>query len=325
MTFYVLATVQSAPSPEPTAPRDLRYLWLESWDGETVIPIAGADHDGPVQLLADASGLEVAPTAVTLDSIPGVPGGVATGVQTLMRELLLPLRINTATQAEQWAQVQALRDLTDPANLTADGSFRLLCASPSGTRQLGLVYRSGLEGDGAELPWTVLRVLDVAAPQPYAEDRDEQSRTFTLGAGSRFLAWDPPTPDPEAPTFSEVRLSWDVILGDNMPVVIASDVAPYPTLEITGPTGAGVVLEADTGLYLEVPDGVPAASTLRIVTDPRRKSVRLDGVPAAGMIAFGSVFKPLAFGQNLLSITAPGATEDTALRLSWRGLYRSLW
>lgn len=327
MTFFVLATVQRPPDPPRPVPRDQRTLWLESWDGATQIPVAGAEHDGPVQLEVGASGLEVAPTSVTVDSIPGVPGGVAVDTHTLVREPLLPIHISTRTQAEQRAQVQALRDLTDPTrDMTIDGNFRLVCASPSGTRQLGLVYNSGLEGSGTELPWSVKYVVDCAAPQPFAEDREDTPREFTLGTGGgRFLSWDPPTPDPTPPLFQDVHLSWDTIIGDDMPLTIQSEVAPYATVEIVGPTGPGVVIEADTGLYLEVPDGVPALSTLRIVTDPRRKSIRLDDAPAAGMIARGSLLRPLRFGQNLISVTAPGATNDTVLRLSWRGKYRSLW
>lgn len=326
MTYMVLATVQRTPPTPHVLPLDQRTFWLESWDGTVRIPIGSATHDGPVQLLVDASGLEEAPTSVTIDPIPGVAGGVATFSQTLTREPLLPLRIGTKDQADQWAERQRLSDLVVPteANLTPDGNFRLVCSSPSGTRQVGLVYQSGMEGTGTELPWTVLYVLDCAAPNPFAEDREDTPREYSLGeGGGRFLAWD--TGDVLTPAFEDVRLAWDVILGDDMPLVIQSEVAPYVTLEIEGPTGAGVVVSADTGLYLSIPTGVGAGETLRIVTDPRRKSIRLDGEPAAGMIAFGSLFKPLAFGQNQLSVTVPGATSATRLRILYRGQYRSLW
>jgi hypothetical protein len=326
VTFFVLATVTSAPPPVTASPLDLRTFWLESWDGATRVTIGGARHDGPVQLQVDAAGLEEPPVAVTVDSIPGVAGGVATHVQTLAREPLLPLLINTRDQAHQREVVQGLRDLVypDPERLTPDGTFRLVCASPSGTRQVGLLYRSGLEGSGTELPWSVRYVLDCIAPQPFAEDRADLVREYELGSGAdNFFAWD--DEDEAAPNFEDLELAPDVILGEDMPLVIASAVAPYATIEVVGPTGPGVVIEADTGLYLSIPAGVPAESTLRIVTDPRRKSIRLDGEPAAGMLARGSRLRPLRFGQNLLSITAPGADEDTRLRILWRGKYGSLW
>lgn len=324
MTFFVLATVRRTAPPRPPLPQDQRSFWLESWDGTMVLPIGSATHQGPVQLQVGASGLEVAPTDVTADTIPGVPGAVATFAQTLVREPLLPLLVNTADQVAQRAAVETLQEITDPVHLTRDGSFRLVCASPAGTRQVGLVYRSGLEGSGTELPTSVRYVLDCFAPQPYAEDREDTvSPEYSLGGGGlNFFATD--ELDASAPNFEDLELAPDVILGDNMPLQITSAVAPYATVEIVGPTGPGVVLEADTGLYLNVPDGVPGGKTLRVVTDPRRKSIRLNGEPAAGMIARGSRLRPLAFGQNLLSITAPGATIDTRLRLVWRSQYRSL-
>jgi hypothetical protein len=326
VTYFVLASVTSAPPPAPRPPQDARVMWLESLDGSVVIPIAGERHGGPVQLEVGASGLEEAPTSVTVDTVPGLAGGVATHAQTLLREPLLPLHIMTRDQAAQWAQVQTLRDLVtpDPARLTPDGTFRLVCSSPSGTRQVGLVYQSGLEGSGTELPWSVKYVLDCTAPNPFAEDRTELSREYELGASDvGFLAWD--EEDTEAPDFDDLTLTPDVILGDDMPLQITSAVPPYVTVEVVGPTGEGTLVEADSGLYLSIPDGVPAGQTLRIVTDPRRKSIRLDGEPAAGMVAFGSRLRPLAFGQNKLSVTAPEADENTRLRLSWRGQHRSLW
>lgn len=326
MTFFVLATVRSAPPPAPTGPLDLRNFWLESWDGSVTIPIGGATHRGPVQLQVEATGLEEPPKDVTIDGIPGVAGGVAVFSRTLVREPLLPLRINTADQAEQWIEKERLRTLTDPSpeKLTRDGSFRLVCSSPSGVRQVGLVRRGGMEGTGTELPWTVQYVLDCAAPQPYAEDRTDRTREYSLGAGpDGFFAWD--DADATAPDFDDLELAWDVILGEDMPLEITSEIPPYVTVEVVGPTGPGVVIQADSGLYLPIPAGVAAGKVLTVVTDPRRKSIRLDGEPAAGMIAFGSRLRPLRFGENKLSITAPGATEDTRLRLSWRALHGSLW
>lgn len=331
MTFFVLATVRPPTPPRRPAPLDLRNLWLESWDGSVMIPVAGASHEGPVQLLVEASGLEVAPTEVERQAVPGVPGAVAVFSRTLVREPLLPLHISTKDQTEQWAAVQQLRDLTDPspAKMTPDGSFRLVCSSPSGIRQVGLAYESGLEGSGTELPWSVRYVVDCWAPQPFAEDRTDTVLPFELGGGAdRFLAVD--QADAGAPNFEDAALAPDVVLGEDMPVVITSEVAPYATLDVVGPTGPGVVLSADTGLLLNIPTGVAAGSRLRIVTDPRRKSIRLtvgDGpsTPAAGMLARGSRLRPLAFGTNKLSITAPGATDETQLLLSFRGQYRSMW
>lgn len=327
MTFYVLATVRPTPPSPPPIAQDMRFLWLESWDGSMVIPIGGANHRGAVQLQAGASGLEVAPTDVTAAATPGVAGASVMAVQTLVREPLLPLLVNSADQSAQHAAVQELRDMTDPENVTPDGSFRLVAESPSGTRQVGLVYRSGLEGTGTEMPWAVRYVLDAFAPQPYAEDREVQAKEWRLVVEDRPFLAAPGTDHP----WGTRQLSPSSVAGGDTPVEMFSAVPVYPVIELTGPADS-VLISGDNGLLINVPGGIAAGSTLRIVTNPRgdgmppyRKTTRLDGAPAAGLVARGSRFVPFSRGTTLVDVTAPGATSDTLLRLSWRGLHRSLW
>jgi hypothetical protein len=324
VTFFVLASVHSASTP-PQPPYDSRTLWLESWDGSVVMPVP--IDDLPHEMIGQRGilGLGVAPTDLATEGTPGVAGSRVVDVIERDRPVALPLSFIADRQADLWATIQRLRDLTNPmSGMTPDGNFRIVCTSSSGTRQIGLAYRSGLEGSDLEYYGTDAAVLDLLAPMPFAEDRTDLTREYSLGGGAlNFFAWD--DADMAAPNFEDLELAPDVILGEDMPLDITSAIPPYVTVEVVGPTGPGVVIEADTGLYLSVPDGIDAGDTLTIVTDPRRKSIRLDGVQAAGMIARGSRLNPLAFGQNLLSITAPGATSATRLRLSWRGMYRSLW
>jgi hypothetical protein len=327
VTFFVLASAASAPQAPPDTPDDDRLLWLESWDRSTSILIGGARHNGPVQLQTGTTGLEVTPKDVASETTPGVPGSFATSVQTLPRQPILPLLVSTADQAEQRVAVQQLRDLTSPQDVTPDGSFRLVCTSSSGTRQVGLVYRSGLEGSGTELPWSVRYVLDTFAPQPYAEDRDVQVKDFRLAVpDAPFLA----AAGTDHP-WGTRKLSTSSIAGADTPVQMLSSVPVYPVIEITGPA-TSVTITGSNGLLIDVPDGVPDGSTLRIVTNPRgdgmppyRKTIRLDGAPAAGMVARGSRFVPFSHGVTSVDVSAPGATGDTLLRLSWRGLHEGLW
>ena len=74
-----------------------------------------------------------------------------------------------------------------------------------------------------------------------------------------------------------------------------------------------------------MPGAVVAGSVLTIVTDPRAKSIRLDGVPAPGLVARGSRLMPLVKGRNTLSVSAAGATASSRVSVSWRGLYLGLW
>lgn len=320
MTFFVLASVGESAGP-PVARRDLT-LWLESWDGARRVELS----TGPIRWRSGATGLEEAPADILSEYTPGVEGMSVVGVNYPPREALLPVTIGGRDWTDLNRSIQRLKDITNPRyGMTPDGSFRLVVSSPSGTRQIGFARRGGLEGEGSPSTVRQNRVLDLVAPVPFAEDRRDAA-PFEVGLGDgadAFFAWD--DGDTGAPDFEDLELSPDVILGEGMPLPITSELPPYVTIEIDGPTGPNLVLEADTGLYLSVPDGVDAGSTLRIVTDPRRKSVRLDGVPAAGRIALGSRLEPLQPGRNLISITAAAADGDTRLRMTWRGRYGGLW
>lgn len=322
MTFFVLASVIPPPPPYVEPPYDTRSLWLESWDGTRTIPVPLDDYPHPVVGQRGFLGLGVNPNELVEHATPGSAGTQVAGVTFPARPVALPLALLADTQAELWRIMQDLRDLTDPhTGMTMDGNFRLVVSSVSGTRQLPLAYRSGLEGEDTEYDGTDHVVLDCVAVQPYAEDREESAMTFRLATGSKpFLAAAGTTHPWGTRTLSPST----VLGGTGTSVDLHSAVPVWPTLEITGPV-TSVTLTSNTGLSLSVPGGVAAGSTLRIVTSPRRKAIRLNGAPAAGLVARGSVLQPFTIGPNLLSVTAPGATDATSLRLVWRGMYRSLW
>lgn len=300
---------------------DSRAFWLESLDGTRVLTLGSETHPGPLHLEVGATGLGVAPTVVDAHGTPGVSGSSVQDVFTLTRDLILPIGINTSNQAEQWEQVQALRDLTDPTlGMTPEGNFRLVCSSATGTRHVTLAYISGLEGEGQELPWRDRLVMQAVAPYPFAEEREETPQEFRLGSTEAPFLDTAGTDNP----WGTRQLAPSTIIGEGMEVFMDSAVPVYPTIEVDGPADS-VLIESDTGLRIDVPTGVDAGDTLRIVTDPRRKSIRLNGELAAGKVARGSRLVPFKAGANVLSVTAPGADGDTRLRLGWRGAYRSLW
>lgn len=324
MTFFILATVRTPP-PVVEAPRyESRNFWIETMDGAARQTVSLDGDVLPVLAQRGLLGLGVNPSEVQLAGTPGVAGASVTGVQYEPRPVALPLLFvgEDGSQAALWRAVQSVRDITDPGTgMTHDGSFRLVCSSASGVRRLGLAYRSGLEGEDKEYPGVETAVLDCVAPQPFPEDEAETSREFRLAAVAEpFLTATTGTTFP----WGTRKLSPSTVIGSDMPLVMTSAVPVFPTVEIDGPADS-VLITADTGLRIDVPAGVPAGQTLRIVTDPRGASIRLDGVPAAGMLARGSKRAPFKLGTNVLDVTAPGASADTRLRLSWRGKYRSLW
>jgi hypothetical protein len=319
--FFVLASVRPAPRPEPPPPYDTRRFWLESWDGRTVIPLPRDVVRKGAIALRGMLGLGTNPSELITTATPGIAGSRVVDLVQRERPVALPLGWLGDTQAELWAARQAVRDLTDPLRgMTPDGNFRLVCASASGTRQLNLAYQSGLEDEDTEYPGWDQAVISCIAPNPYAEDRAERAVTYRLSQPLiPFLA----AAGTDAP-WGTRQLVGSRIADENTRVEMASAVPVYPTIEVTGPADS-VLITSDAGLRIDVPDGIPGGSTLRIVTDPRHKSIRLDGALAAGSLARGSRLVPFPLGTSAISVSAPGADESTALRLSWRGLHRELW
>lgn len=333
MNAYFLAPPPPATEPPPPEPplNQRRKLRLESLDGSRSIPLHGA---GGWRAQSGSTGLEMPPVTVATNAIPGVPGSALQEVRVEERPVFLPILAQASTAISHRDMLTAIRDLLDPLR----GEFRLVGTSAGRERQLAVIYTGGLEGaDGRDvsgLYWRKLGVTAIAC-QPFAEARTDRLVEFRLSSGGAvFLGADGGTEVawPRA-------LSSTAVIGEGMEVRVASEVPVYPTLELVGPLDSfegtlSPVVTDDTGTvtarpgsawHVSVPNGVPAGSTMRLVTDPRARSIRMDGQLAAGRVARGSTLRPFYPGMNVLDVSAPGGTEATRIRLSWRELYRSLW
>jgi hypothetical protein len=299
-------------------------LVLESMDGSVSIPLDGTS--GWIRM-PGATGLRMPPTEVISAPIPGVPGSLVQDVRTQARPIFIPIYGRSAAGVRSFYQMlDQLHSLIDPNT----GSFRLVGMSDRSVRELVVTYDGGLEGaDGADsegLSWCKVG-LRMTAHDPYAQALTDHRLEFRVEATpTPFLgvAGGTDTPWPRALTSSSV-------IGTGMPVVVDSEVPVNPVLELTGPSDSftgDLSPESNVAGYewaIDIPTGVPIGSTLRLVTDPRARSVRLDGALAAGRIALGSKLPPFYPGNNVLNVSAPGSTEDTVIVLSWRNKFRSLW
>lgn len=307
-------------------------LYLESMDGTISIPLDGTS--GWIRM-PGATGLEMPPVEVVASSIPGAPGSVVQDVRVSERPIFLPLYGRSDTSIRNFFELKdQIRSLVDPIN----GSFKLVGASVRGIREMVVTYESGLEGnDGQDqdgLSWCKLG-LKMTAHEPYAKAREDRTLEYrVVSVSNPFLGvvGGTDTPWPTA-------LSSSSVIGAGMPVTIESEVPVYPTLELVGamtsflgtlspvvtnPDGTTRTI-TDRAWSVSVPSGVAALSTLRMVTDPRYRSIRLNGALAAGSVALGSTLRPFYPGTNVLDVVAAGGTDDTRVILSWRDLYRSLW
>lgn len=332
-TYFLAAPLRTNIVPRPPQ-LPIPKITLESMNGMHQIPLDGTS--GWVRMKG-ATGLEMPPIEVISEALPGVPGAAFKEVRVLPRPVFLPIYCgsDTGSQLTYLGMKDALRKLIDPLT----GTFRIVGRTARGERELVVTYTGGLEGsDGADeqgLSWAKFGLNAVAYEQPFAQARRDQVIEFQTGeVGTPFIGVEGGTDAPWPATMSAAS-----VIGENMQVNINSEVAVYATLELDGPMDAfdsemspevtspdgSVLTLADRAWSVSIPTGVPANQMFRMVTDPLHKSVRLNGVYAAGKLSLGSTVRPVFPGNNVLNVVASGGTEATRVRITYRGLYRSLW
>lgn len=306
----------------PVPPRELRSFWLESLDGQTVIPLSGVNGRA---LLPGATGLELPPYDVVTGTTPGMPGSWLQEINVLERPIFLPLAFfSSQSQAEFFARLAELRSVITTWNdsdlLGLDGTFRLGVASVDGDRLLDVTYRSGWEGalggeDGGS-DWEKFG-LNLVATSPFWRARDETVQSYSAAAGPVFLGdGDGSDPWPRQITASTT-------IGKNMPIVVDGDVPVWPEFAFTGPITS--VLITYRGTKITVPNGVPTGQTLRLVTNPRARSARLNGAIAWDQISMGATFSPLLPGTNRVSIELATGSDDAVLDMAWHRQWKAAW
>lgn len=319
----------------PIAVEPIPILHLESMDGSVVIRL---DNTTGWIRMPGSTGLEMAPVEIIASPTPGVAGSTLEDVRVQARPVFLPIYCRSATG--QRSHLQMLDQLRSLVNPLGNRTFKIVGSSVRGVRELVVTYESGLEGsDGADergLSWCKVG-LKLTAHSPFAQAREPRTIAFHTATST-------PTPflgaagGSDAP-FPTRMLSSTTIIGEGMEVLVDSEVPVYPTLELVGamdsfsgnlsptvirPDGT-VTTITDQAWSVNVPLGVPGGSTLRLVTDPRSRSIRLDGNLAAGRVARGSALRPFYPGTNVLDVAAPGSTSGTRILLSWTDLYWSIW
>lgn len=336
MSVYFLAPNPLLSGPEAPAPIRVPTLALESLDGSTRVPLDGSlgwwRMDG-------ATGLEMPPVEVVTGSVPGVPGSQLYDVRVQQRPVFVPIYAEGVSHVAHLDMMDTLRQLVDPMT----GTFRMVAVTERTEREMTVVYSEGLEGANGRttqgLAWRKFGITAIAC-DPWAYDRADRLVEFEYVApgAAPFIGAVGGT-DAIWPT----ALASSAVIGLGMQVLVTSEVPVYPVLELVGPmdsfTGSlSPVLPGLPEWSVEIPGGVPAGSTLRLVTDPRSRSFRLGAgdpatdpgwagtaVLAAGSVSLGSSLRPFFPGLNVLDVVAPGGTSATRIRLSWREAHRSLW
>lgn len=309
------------PPVQPVAPRELRSFWLESMDGSVVIPLTGVNGRA---LLPGATGLELPPVDLVTATTPGMPGSWLQEINVLERQVFLPLAFfSSRAQAEFFERLAELRGLVaawDVDLLGLTGTFRLGVSSTTGDRLLDVVYGSGWEGtlggeDGGS-DWEKFG-LNLTAVSPFWRAREQTVQSYSAAPGPAFLG----SGDGSAPWPRQIAAS--VTIGMNMPIRVEGDVPVWPDFTFAGPIPSVVI--SYPGTNITVPAGVPTGQTLRLITDPRARSARLNGAIAWDRINMGAKFSPLRPGINRVSIQLATAGDDAGLDMSWFTQWKAAW
>ncbi|MBT1630460.1 phage tail family protein [Curtobacterium flaccumfaciens pv. oortii] len=313
----------SFPTTPPILPRaDTRVYWLESMDGQTIIPL---NVDAERILMPGATGLELPPVDVATLVTPGVPGSQLQEITIGEREVFLPMKFaSDESQEAFFVQLNELRGLLTGSwwrkvtGLT--GTFRLGVSSSAGERLLDVTYKSGMEGahGGADsgTRWQKFGLTLVAA-DPFWHAREKTVKTFTVQSGEVFLA------DGSGSAPWPRSLTSAVVIGNGMQMDVDGDVPVWIDMDVTGPATLASVEFPGTNVVMS--SSIPDGEALSLVTHPLRRSARLGGQVAWSKFTFNSTFAPLMPGRNSVNIALNSSGDGTSLTVSWFNQWLSAW
>lgn len=303
----------------PTTPpilerEDTRRVWLESMDGSLVVPL---NVDVDRILKAGVTGLQLPPLDVVSSRTPGMPGGWLQEVNVLEREVFLPLKFaSDASHTEFLSKLTELRGLITPiwdlVDVGDTGTFRLGVSSASGERLLDVTYRDGWTGDwgGAASGGRFENFgLNLVAVDPFFHAREYTEFTYGVADGEVFLSSTDANAWPRA-------VSASVTIGAGMRMTVRGDVPAWVEMEVDGPATIAELSFPGTRMTMTSP--VADGSSLVLVTDPRRRSARLDGQVAWPYIDASSKFAPLRPGVNVVNVQLGSSGEDTSMTVRWK-------
>jgi hypothetical protein len=303
-----------------TTVRESRTFWLESLDGQVVVPLTGRDRF----MMPGATGLNLPPVDVVTSTTPGMVGSWLQEVNVLQREVFLPLFFaSDVSQETFFAQLAELREMVtdwDSVDVGSTGTFRLGVSSSVGERLLDVMYVDGwsgsLGGDDSGASWERFG-LTLLAVDPYWRARNPVVLEFAQPVGDPFLG------DGSGVTPWPRRLTPSVVIGAGMKVLVEGDVPVWPDVVLRGPAVTASVSYAGTNIV--IPAGVPNSGVLELATDPRRRSARLDGQIAWSRISMGSTFSPLRPGLNTMNVALSASGAGTALLIQYVPGFKSAY
>lgn len=252
-----------------------------------------------------STGMGSPPIELVLEKLPFAPGSTPRHIRTGPAEIELPITVQASSFANLLASVETLRDWFDTGDERsfALGYLRITRPQDDGVRQIGCLYRGGLEGDlGAGSPTWAPLVVSLQAPYPYWTDTSDTVETYDQDD-----------------------------LGDALGVVNVGDFDAFPVWTCAGPLSALTITNTTTGkaFALTANGGLAISAGQTLVVDTRPVGQR-SGLPVLvggtvsryDRLSAGSALWQLEPGAQSFTIAASGTSVATSFSLAWLPLYR---
>lgn len=280
------------------------------------------DADGTVWPLTDLSTFVPAgmsgrfmPTySIIEDFVPGLAGAVGRTIQTMVREVTVPVTLIGTSETVLRDRVRLFSDIWDPTR--GAGVLRVHAADAS-SRELYCVYKSGHEGVETQGRYGCVyysTALVFHAYDPYWYDTTDSDVSVSSGTSTvNFLA----TP------FLPLKLNPSQVFG-NISALNEGSVDAWPIWTIQGPGNTIILTNWSTGEVFEIDVTLASSDTLIIDTRPGVKTAVLNGTTNVyPNITAGSSFWSLIRGINEITLTMGGTTVGSGLALAWRNRYNA--
>jgi|SRR5688572_315123 len=287
--------------------------WVDP-DGATVTLHGGSD----MFVVWNVSGRFSPPTRFETDDIPDGDGARLRAVHHGVREFLLPVWVQAATESALRTAIRTLISAMNPVR--GDGRIQVT-SSLGDQREIVCRVSAGLEGQerigDSSGVWAQMFPLMFRAHEPYWRDISD-------------TVYGPIVVDAEPGTFFSDQF-FPMQLADSevfasVTVTNSGDVEAWPVWTITGPGESPLLRNLTTGKDLLLADYTIAAGEVVTIDTrpdgPTRKTVVSSTVGSLfGRLSGTTSLWPLAPGANAVTIEMAAATDASAVSIARRHRY----
>lgn len=285
-----------------------RTISFRSLDGTQFLPCTGREFVAMQGIL----GFDLVTPNIVEAGVPGMDGTRITDITYGSRDVSFPMFLASTSSHLQYLSNRAtLRRLFNPRAVdyrTTDGTFDLVSTSgnPANpqSRSLRCTYKGGWEGSREQDrsgAWWEKVVFDFLAVQPYWKGTPWSTEIISVPAAVSFFGTFPPS------------LSSSRALGSDIAITVPGDAPSWLSVDLVGPASSFTVTAP--GLSLSVPAGLGSGETATLVTDPRGRTMKFNGVTNWARVAPSDRYRLFLPGDATINVTLTGATAASSARV----------